>query len=412
MKKLLSLLLVLSLLIAPVAVVGAAGPAMLISASPVNLMVDGEKITADQGAVYDAKMDTYMLPLRAVAEAIGADITWDEPSRTAGLKYMNKQIQVPLETTHAFLNGERIDLGVANRIMNERTMVTSDFFAKVLGSKVNIDKANNSLAINDRNVKLKLSSTIGPVDAGIVGLLAETFEANTGIEVEYNAAGTGKTIELSKSGDFDIVMVHAESLELQFIADGYGTERIPVMYNDFVIIGPTADPAGIKGMDLAEGLKTIADKEIHFISRGDMSGTHVKEAELWEWVGIDVEAAGDWYEVWVDGDKGNSATLKYTDAEEAYTMIDRATFLSLQDEIAIRPLIEGDEILLNFISVIPISKATFPNINHQAAAMFAEFIAGEEAQTLIRDFKVDVYGQPLFFPNSNEWHALQLEQAS
>lgn len=260
------------------------------------------------------------------------------------------------------------------------------------------------ISISDRNVKVKMASTIGPIDAGIVGTLAERFEAKSGINVEFTGAGTGKAIEMSKSGDYDLVMVHAKVLEEQFVAEGYGTKRIPVMYNDFVIIGPQNDPAGIKGMSITDALKTIIDKQVKFISRGDKSGTHVKEEELWEMAGLKPE--GEWYVVWEGGPKGNTATLKYTDEQQAYTMIDRATYLSLKKEITIVPLVEGEEALLNFISVIPINPEKFSQVNHDLAMDFINFMTSEEGQIIIRDFKQDIYGEPLFFPNSNEWKSL------
>ena len=160
-------------------------------------------------------------------------------------------------------------------------------------------------------------------------------------------------------GAFDIVMVHAKALEEKFVADGFGTERIPVMYNDFVIVGPAEDPAGIKGMKTAaEALKTIAAKGVPFISRGDKSGTHIAEMDLWAEAGV--KPAGAWYTVYEKGATGNGPTLRYTNEKKAYTVIDRATYLSLQKEIALAVLVEGDEALLNFISVIPVNPAEVP----------------------------------------------------
>lgn len=371
----------------------------------VTVSVDNQTVKfTDQAAVYNSEKDLVLIPLRAVCEAIGAEVTWDAANQKALIKFMNKTAEVPLNTSQITVNQKTINLKADTTIMNNRTMVPLDFISQALGSKITWDKEQKLVSISDRNVKVKMASTIGPIDAGIVGTLAERFEAKTGINVEFLGAGTGKALEMSKTGDFDLVMVHAKVLEEQFVADGYGTERIPVMYNDFVIIGPANDPAGIKGMSITDALKTIMDKQVKFISRGDKSGTHVKEEEVWEMAGIKPE--GEWYVVWEGGPKGNSATLRYTNEQQAYTLIDRATYLSLKKEITLIPLVEGDESLLNFISVIPVNPERFSQVNHGLAMDFINYMTSEEGQIIIRDFKQDVYGEPLFFPNSNEWKKL------
>ncbi len=252
-----------------------------------------------------------------------------------------------------------------------------------------------------------LASTIGPIDAGIVTVLEDSFEKETGIRVRHVGAGTGAALKISQQGHVDLVMVHAKSLEEKFIQDGYGTKRIPFMYNDFVILGPAADPAGIKGMKSAvEALKQIAAKGALFISRGDKSGTHVAEMGFWEKTGI--KPGGLWYKVYEKGSEGNAPTLKYTDQQNAYTVIDRATFLSLQKSIKLVILVEKDEILLNFISLIPVNPARFPRVNQKDAQTFISWLtAPEKGQLIVRDFGKDKYGSPLFFPDSPEWRAAQ-----
>lgn len=371
----------------------------------VTVLVDNQEVKfTDQAAVYNSEKDLVLIPLRDVCETIGAEVTWDATNQKALIKFMNKSAEIPLNTKQITVNQKNINLKTNTTIINDRIMVPLDFISQALGSKITWDKDQKLVSISDRNVKVKMASTIGPIDAGIVGTLAERFEAKSGINVEFTGAGTGKAIEMSKSGDYDLVMVHAKVLEEQFVAEGYGTKRIPVMYNDFVIIGPQNDPAGIKGMSITDALKTIIDKQVKFISRGDKSGTHVKEEELWEMAGLKPE--GEWYVVWEGGPKGNTATLKYTDEQQAYTMIDRATYLSLKKEITIVPLVEGEEALLNFISVIPINPEKFSQVNHDLAMDFINFMTSEEGQIIIRDFKQDIYGEPLFFPNSNEWKSL------
>ena len=252
-----------------------------------------------------------------------------------------------------------------------------------------------------------LSSTIGPIDAGIVGVLEDQFEKETGIRVRHVGAGTGAALDIATKGNVDLVMVHAKSLEEKFIADGFGTKRIPLMYNDFVIVGPTDDPAGIKGIkEATEALKKIMDKGAKFISRGDKSGTHVAEMELWGKAGI--KPAGSWYSVYEKGAEGNAPTLKYTDQQAAYTVIDRATYLSIKDQIKLVILVEGDEALLNFISLIPVNPKKFPKVNSKDTMTFVKWLtSSKKGQMIIRDFGKDKYGSPLFFPNSVEWQKAQ-----
>jgi tungstate transport system substrate-binding protein len=252
-----------------------------------------------------------------------------------------------------------------------------------------------------------LSSTIGPIDAGIVDVLENGFEKETGIRVRHVGAGTGAALDIAKQGSVDLVMVHAKSLEEKFVAAGFGTERIDFMYNDFVIMGPPGDPAGIKGMKHAPpALKRIAEKGALFISRGDRSGTHVAEMELWEKAGI--KPAGSWYVVYEKGGQGNAPTLRYADEKGAYTVMDRATFLTLQKEIRLVVLVEKCPDLTNYISLIPVSPKKFPTVNYEDTMLFVRWLTSpEKGQLLIRDFGQEKYGSPLFFPNSKEWRDSQ-----
>ncbi|MBP1739873.1 MAG: ABC-type tungstate transport system, solute-binding protein [Deltaproteobacteria bacterium] len=252
-----------------------------------------------------------------------------------------------------------------------------------------------------------LSSTIGPIDAGIVDVLETAFEKETGIRVRHVGSGTGAALNLARNGQIDLVMVHAKSLEEKFVAEGFGTERIDLMYNDFVIVGPANDPAGVKGMKLAgDALKKIAGKGALFISRGDNSGTHVAEMELWKNAGI--KPSGSWYQVFEKGSTGNVPTLQYTDQKAAYTVIDRATYLTLKDKIKLVVLVEKDEAMLNFISLIPVNPQKFPKVNYQDTMIFVKWLTSpEKGQKIIRDFGKDKYGSPLFFPNSKEWRQAQ-----
>ncbi len=253
------------------------------------------------------------------------------------------------------------------------------------------------------NKFILLSSTIGPIDAGIVGALEDQFEKETGIRVRHVGSGTGAALDIARKGNVDLVLVHAKSLEEKFVKEGFGTERIDLMYNDFVIVGPPSDPAGIKGMKLAvDALKKISQKKVTFISRGDKSGTHVAEMQLWEKSGI--KPSGSWYDVYERGSMGNVPTLRYTNEKNAYTVMDRATYLTLKGQIKLAILVENDEALLNYMSLIPVNPKKFPKVNYKDAMTFVKWLTSpEKGQTIIRDFGKDKYGSALFFPNSKEW---------
>jgi tungstate transport system substrate-binding protein len=255
-----------------------------------------------------------------------------------------------------------------------------------------------------------LASTIGPIDSGIVDLLENEFEKETGIRVRHVGAGTGAALEIAQKGNVDLVLVHAKSLEEKFVKEGFGTERIDLMYNDFVIVGPSSDPAGIKGMRQAtEVLKKISEKGATFVTRGDRSGTHVAEMQLWEKAGI--KPSGSWYVIYEKGAEGNVPTLRYTDQKEAYTVIDRATVLSLRDQIKLVVLVEKDNALLNYMTLIPVNPKKFPRANYEDGMVFVRWLTSpEKGQKIIRDFGKDKYGSPLFFPNSKGWKSSQTKK--
>jgi tungstate transport system substrate-binding protein len=249
-----------------------------------------------------------------------------------------------------------------------------------------------------------LASTIGPIDAGIVGALEDAFGRATGLEVRHAGAGTGAALEMAKTGSFDLVMAHARALEDRFVADGWGIDRRDVMYNDFVVLGPAADPAGIRGQPrAAAALARIAAAQAPFVTRGDQSGTHVKEVEVWQKSGV--SPAGAWYERWERGATGNAPTTRHADERQAYVLMDRATYLTLKKEIRLQVMVEKDPDLLNYIAVIRVNPARLPRVNAEGARRFADWLVSEEAQRLIQAFGVDRYGESLFFPNSDLWRA-------
>jgi tungstate transport system substrate-binding protein len=257
------------------------------------------------------------------------------------------------------------------------------------------------------NKFILLSSTIGPIDAGIVGHLENEFEKDTGIRVRHVGSGTGAALDIARKGNVDLVLVHAKSLEERFVNEGFGTERVDLMYNDFVIVGPPDDPAGINGMKMAtEALKRIFEREVIFISRGDKSGTHVAEMELWGKAGI--KPSGSWYVIYEKGATGNVPTLQYTDEKSAYTVIDRATYLTLKNQIQLAVLVEKDEALLNYMTLIPVNPQKFPKVNDGDVMVFVKWLTSpEKGQKIISNFGKEKYGTSLFFPNSKEWRSLQ-----
>ncbi|MFA5180633.1 MAG: substrate-binding domain-containing protein [Syntrophales bacterium] len=253
-----------------------------------------------------------------------------------------------------------------------------------------------------------MASTIGPIDAGIVGALEAGFEKDTGIRVRHVGAGTGAALDIARKCNIDLVMVHAKALEEKFIGEGYGTERIPLMYNDFVIVGPAGDPAGIKGLKTArEALKKIAEKGALFVTRGDKSGTHIAEMDLWKTAGI--KPSGPWYVTYEKGSEGNVPTLRFTDQKGAYTVIDRATVLALKKDLKIEILVAGDEALLNRISLIPVNPQKCPQANLKETMTFVKWLTDpKKGQKIIQTFGVEKYGNPMFFPDSIPWRKNQV----
>ena len=250
-----------------------------------------------------------------------------------------------------------------------------------------------------------MASTIGPIEAGVVGALEDRFEQESGIRVRHVGAGTGEALKIAERGSIDLVLVHAKALEEKFVDAGFGTERIPLMYNDFVIVGPVADPAGVRSAgSAAAALRAIAAREAPFVSRGDRSGTHVAELELWASAGV--KASGAWYVTYEKGAEGNASTLRFAAERQAYTVIDRATWLSIGRGLKLAIHCEKDEALLNHISLVPVNPGKLPGANLEGATAFVRWLtAPDKGQQVIARFGVEEYGAPLFFPDSKAWRA-------
>jgi tungstate transport system substrate-binding protein len=244
-----------------------------------------------------------------------------------------------------------------------------------------------------------VQSTTSTQNSGLYDHIRPMFEEKTGIQVNVVAVGTGQALENGRRGDGDVLLVHAKPAEQKFVAEGYGVERYDVMYNDFVIVGPADDPAGVNGMnDAAAALATIAEQEAIFASRADDSGTHKKELSLWEAAGVDPSAAsGAWYR---ETGSGMGATLNTGVGMDAYVMTDRATWISFGNKANHEILVEGDPALFNQYGIIMVNPEKHPNVNVEAAQTFIDWILSEEGQSAIASFKVQ--GQQLFILNADQ----------
>jgi tungstate transport system substrate-binding protein len=239
-----------------------------------------------------------------------------------------------------------------------------------------------------------LSTTTSTQDSGLLDTLVPLFEKKTGLSVKTISVGTGQALALAARGEADVALVHAPSLERKYVEEGRMQNRRLVMYNDFVIIGPEDDPAGIKGTSKAvDALKRIAETQSRFVSRGDKSGTHLLELGLWKQAGI--EPTGAWY---IESGQGMGQTLGIANDRRAYTIADRGTWLAFQKRISLPILVEKDKPLLNIYSVMEINSANGPRVNVAGGKAFADFMVAPETQAVIKTFGVDKYGQPLFVP--------------
>jgi tungstate transport system substrate-binding protein len=247
-----------------------------------------------------------------------------------------------------------------------------------------------------------VASTTSTQDSGLFGHILPIFTKKTGITVKVIAQGTGQALDTARRGDADVVFVHAKSAEEKFLAEGQGVKRFPVMYNDFVIIGPKADPAKIKGTkDVAAALKKLKDSQATFISRGDRSGTHIAEINLWKAVGIDIEKdKGPWYK---SIGQGMGAALNTAQGSNGYVMSDRATWINFKNKGDLDIIVEGDKRLFNQYGVMLVNPEKHPNVKKADGQAFIDWLISPEGQKTIADYKIN--GQQLFFPNATDHNA-------
>jgi tungstate transport system substrate-binding protein len=248
---------------------------------------------------------------------------------------------------------------------------------------------------SQRPAAITLATTTSTQDSGLLDVLIPLFREQTGIEVKVVAVGSGQALEIGRRGDADVLLVHSPAAEEAFMKDGAGLERVPVMANDFVLVGPAADPAEIRGRtSIADAFREVADRQASFVSRSDDSGTHQKEKSIWK--SIHFEPEGDWY---LRTGTGMASALRLANEKRAYILSDRGTFLALRDKLDLISVSEGDPLLKNPYHVIIVSPYRHPNVNVKGARKFVEFLASPSTQKVIGGFGLDRYGQPLFLPS-------------
>jgi len=244
-----------------------------------------------------------------------------------------------------------------------------------------------------------LATTTSTQDSGLLDVLIPIFEKESGYMVKTIAVGSGQAMAMGKKGEADVLLVHSPAAEEKFMAEGFGASRRLVMHNDFVIVGPASDPAGLKvSKTAAEAFRKLAQHNGLFLSRGDNSGTHAKEKGLWKAAGISPDGQ-KWYQ---QTGLGMGQTLNVAAEKKGYTLADRGTYLALRKNLNLEILVEGDAKLLNVYHVIEINPAKWPKINAAGGKAFADFMVSKQVQELIRTFGVDKFGSPLFFPDAGK----------
>ncbi len=250
------------------------------------------------------------------------------------------------------------------------------------------------------NPNLILATTTSTQDSGLLDVLIPLFETESGYPVQTVAVGSGQAMKMGDEGNADVLLVHAPASEVTFMENGFGKDRALVMHNDFIIVGPASDPAGIKGTAVADALKLISAGSGTFVSRGDDSGTHKAELALWKQAEFDPKAAAPaWY---LESGQGMGATLTIASEKNAYTLTDRATYLANNANLQLEILVEGDHALLNVYHVISVNPDKWPKANYEGALAFIKFMTASSTQKIIAQFGVDKYGQQLFIPDADK----------
>jgi len=280
-------------------------------------------------------------------------------------------------------------------MLNRRTLIAALCAAGIAAPALAQDKS------------IVVASTTSTQDSGLFDYLLPIVKQKLGITVKVVAQGTGQALDTGRRGDADVVFVHAKSAEEKFLAEGQGVKRFPVMYNDFVLIGPKSDPAGIKGLkDVGKALTTIKDKQASFISRGDKSGTHIAELALWKAAGVDIEKdlasknLGAWYK---SIGQGMGAALNTAQAGNGYVLSDRGTWIHFKNKGDLQILVEGDKRMFNQYGVMLVNPDKHPNVKKEFGQQFIDWLVSPGGQKAIADYKID--GEQLFYPNATDPNA-------
>lgn len=254
----------------------------------------------------------------------------------------------------------------------------------------------------NQNKDILLVSTTSTQDSGLLDVLLPAFTAQSGYQVRLVAAGSGQALKIGEQGNADVILLHSPDAEEEFIANGFGIDRRLVMHNDFVIVGPSSDPASLRSKpDLVSAFESIFSSASTFVSRGDGSGTHVKELAIWKDAGLDPQGQ-DWY---LETGQGQGNTLSIASEKGGYSLVDRGTFLAYKSNLDLEILYEGDPFLLNVYHVLTVNPEKWDSVNLEGAKAFADFVTSPEGQKIIGEFGVKEYGQPLFFPDANKTDA-------
>ncbi len=275
-------------------------------------------------------------------------------------------------------------------MLNRRIVIAASAVLVLSAAATRVQAEDKSIVV---------ASTTSTQDSGLFEYLLPIFKQKTGITVKVVAQGTGQALDTGRRCDADVVFVHAKSQELKFLSDGYSSKRNPVMYNDFVLIGPKSDPAQVAGMkDVAQSLHKIMDAKASFISRGDRSGTHTAELKLWKDAGIDIQKdRGDWYK---SIGQGMGAALNTAKASEAYTLSDRGTWIHFKNKGDLEIVVQGDKRMFNQYGVMLVNPQKCPNVKAKLGQEFVDWVISPDGQKTIANYKID--GEQLFYPNANE----------
>lgn len=281
--------------------------------------------------------------------------------------------------------------------MNKSTLVLALFFIIAILTSTSCTTRADSKAGSAAN-EIILATTTSTQDSGLLDFLLPQFHAENDFQVKTIAVGTGKALKMAEDGNADVLLVHAPPSEVELVEKGFGIDRTLIMHNDFILIGPDNDPAGISGIESAmDAFQQILNSGSTFVSRGDDSGTHKKELQFWR--AIQLQPQGDSY---LETGQGMASTLRIASEKRGYTLTDRATYLANRDFLESVILVEGDQRMLNIYHVISVNPEKWPLVNYPGAQAFTSFLISQNTQQLIGEFGIDQYGQPLFFPDAGK----------